>query len=75
MEKSAKEKAEELVDKFYNVQASQPCSWSEAKQCALICSDTVINELIKQNPNYEKNTYWSVIDYWQEVKRKIELIK
>lgn len=44
---------------------------AEAKQCALICVDEIITTLIKRNPNYEANTYWSPIDYWQQVRTAI----
>ena len=74
---TAKEKAEELVDKYIVV---APMYFSEAKQCALIAVD----EIIKSNPaefilvdnvtdplkpRYE---YISNKDFWQEVKHEIE---
>jgi hypothetical protein len=52
-----KEKAKELVDKFYN----EVKYMERAKQCAIISVD----ELIKE-------TDWSEADYWQEVKQEIE---
>jgi homoserine trans-succinylase len=54
---TSKEKAIQLVNKFYN----EVKYMERAKQCALIAVD----ELIKE-------TDWSEADYWQEVKQEIE---
>jgi hypothetical protein len=51
-----KEKAKELVDKFYN----EVKYYEEAKQCALITVDEVINYCHAEH-----------IEYWQEVKQEI----
>lgn len=77
-----KEKAKELVDKFYqffplnkDVNTTdgelswEYNDWSQAKQCALIAVDEIINSdwVIQtiQDFNAWKN-------YWQEVKQEIE---
>lgn len=77
-----KEKATELVDKYYQLFPLQKDvisiygtlswdydNWKQAKKCALIAVD----EIIKANP-YEvsKTDMDSTIDYWQEVKKEIE---
>jgi hypothetical protein len=68
-----KEKAKELIDKMwiYSIPNANG-SWNNAKQCALICVDEILNLMIK---NFE----WDInhngnIDYWQEVKKEIEAL-
>jgi hypothetical protein len=58
-----KEKAEELIKRFYSVGAI------ECKQCALIAVDEILN-------NYYKNHFQTgkKIDYWQDVKKEIDLL-
>lgn len=61
-----KEKAEELVRKYYTFgirKEGQTLSWYECKQCALIAVDETINADLS-------DTYES--DYWQQVKKEIE---
>ena len=65
-----KEKAKELVDRFYEVDlvcadAMGSCS-IDAKQCALICVD----ELIKEEQ--QTDDYYELGSYWEEVKQEIE---
>jgi hypothetical protein len=63
---NAKEKAKELVSKFIN-HTHESCML-EAKQCALIAVDEIIdNEKID---NLEDNN----LSYWQEVRQQIELL-
>ena len=58
-----KEKAKELIDKMLNQQSFTEDLY-DAKQCALIAVDEILNE------------YWSHDtkrrDWWQEVKQEIE---
>ena len=77
-----KEKAQELIDAFYqhlpleeNVITSDGVlsweydGWENAKQCALIAVDEIINL------NYNLLEYYgnlSSTEYWQEVKQEIE---
>ena len=73
-----KEKAEELVDKFYQTTpneyfVNEPIgikgrykSWEQAKQCALIAVDEIL-DMVKHTPIEFIET-----DYWQEVKQEIE---
>ncbi len=60
-----KEKAIELIRKFYSVGAV------ECKQCALIAVDEVI-EAIKNQP-YGLH-YLNEAEYWEQVKQEIELL-
>ena len=67
-----KEKAEELVNKFYEIENNSDyfgVNWKIAKQCALIAVDEVIQQLtpIEKAPNNK-----SAFQYWQEVKQEIE---
>ena len=61
---NAKEKAEELFNKMvatYDI-TSDFCYDSTAKQCASIAVDEILNVLFQHHE----------IDYWKEVKKKIE---
>ena len=71
-------KAQELVDKFYQTTpneyfVNEPIgikgrykSWEQAKQCALIAVDEIL-DMVKHTPIEFIET-----DYWQEVKQEIE---
>ena len=73
-----KEKAKELVDKFYQTTPNeswinQPIglkeeykAWEQSKQCALIA----IDELIKEQTMWQNGEVNPVL-YWQEVKQEI----
>jgi len=70
-----KEKANELVDKFYQTTPNEAWvneplgiseeykAWKQAKQCALIAVDEIIKEL-------ERCFIYN--EYWQEFKKEIE---
>jgi thiamine pyrophosphokinase len=65
-----KEKAERLVSDIFNIETFSYCTYSQAKQCALIAVDEILNLMIKEFK-------WDVkhngnIEYWQEVKQEIE---
>jgi len=73
----AKLKAKELVEKMFNVEHCtikhfpnqnycdcEPINYGEAKQCALISVDEVLNNM---NIIREENNY----NYWQQVKSEI----
>jgi len=78
-----KEKAIELVDKFYQTTpneyfVNEPIgikgrykSWEQAKQCALIAVDEIL-KLENNNGFYFDGTNVTSISYWQEVKQEIE---
>jgi hypothetical protein len=64
-----KEKAEELVDQFYNEtkvlhQYFWYC-WEAAQKCALIAVDLLMEQA------YRQNDYEGFISYWKEVKQEI----
>ena len=68
-----KEKAKELIDKYKKqLDTATPTLYRpiyQAKQCALIAVDEILNLMIKTfkwDINYNGN-----IDYWQEVKTEI----
>jgi hypothetical protein len=65
-----KEKAEELVRKYYTFginKEGQTLSWLEAKQCASICVDEILKDR-------EEIDGIRVINdpYWEQVKKEIE---
>ena len=63
-----KEKAKELVDKFWYVEPEESCDGMEyqmAQQCALIAVDELIYETQFEVPNIRQR-------YWQQVKQEIE---
>lgn len=60
-----KEKAEELMLKYYNLIPMNTVSF--AKQCALIA----VEELIEEEDNYNNGSFYPS-EYWQEVKQEIE---
>jgi hypothetical protein len=74
-----KDKAEELVDKFYQTTPNESWineplgiaepygSWKQAKECALIA----VNEIKKSAPLKPLNPL-GAYPYWQEVKQEIE---
>jgi len=75
----AKQKARELVAKYLDINSEHIIdkdglwdkfsllSTDEAKQCALICVDEIIDSHYK----VFKGAKASVNDYWQDVKREI----
>ena len=71
MNLDAKEKAEELFDKFFLIKDDvyNECRMheNEAKKCALIAVDEIISIKILW---FQKDT--KDLDFWQEVKKEIE---
>ena len=67
--KSSQEKAEELVDKYYLLLQESKGYYDlpNAKQCALIAVDEMLDELSNEDL-YKKSNYI----FWQEVKQEIE---
>jgi hypothetical protein len=60
-----KEKAKKLYDKYCNME-----SWcDDAKECALIAVDEIINHHSQEQGLYRIDQY-----YWEQVKTEIELI-
>jgi hypothetical protein len=60
---SPKEKAEELVDKFFWKAVSTK---KQAKQCAIIAVDEIISQWLNEDSRTAK------LKYWQEVKLETE---
>ena len=73
-----KEKAEELIDKFYikvyDREGTSAMNEFEAKQCALIAVDEILNDYsyMQNVRNANSNQIHSRRVYWQEVKQEIE---
>ena len=67
---NAREKAQELVVKYLAIQFGD-FPTTDAKKCALIAVDEIINSYIQ-----EKNNGYivseKIISYWEEVKQEIE---
>jgi hypothetical protein len=62
-----KEKAKELVDKMWNIDERYgSIGFHEAKQCALIAVDEIINVTVGLNG------WIDGFQYWEEVKKEIE---
>ena len=61
----AKQKANELMNKFYNSEVGMPTE-SEAKNSALIAVDEILNSVLYTDGNSERKIYW------QEVKRELQ---
>jgi hypothetical protein len=66
---NTKEKAKELIDKFYpratSYASDRKNQIENTIQCALICVDEIIEEL-------EYMEIYSRIDFWQEVREEIK---
>ena len=73
-----KEKAEDLVNKFYidGDMLKENHSYRLAKKCALIAIDEILDFMM--NDDIESETcYWAnhpLLSYWYEVKKEIELL-
>jgi hypothetical protein len=72
-----KEKAKELVGRFYVWTSRNTTKVNiahyDAKQCALICVDEIISKGGTKNViQYEPNCFTNGVEYWQEVKQEIE---
>ena len=61
-----KEKAKELVNKFLQIYDGRV---PQAKQCALICVDEILQTIPNEVMSYEP--FMMNTDYWQEVKQEI----
>ena len=91
-----KEKAEELVDKFYQTTPNEAWineplgiveeykAWNQAKQCALIAVDEIIDEvyniihqyaaIYNEETKFYNYTESKELKFWQEVKKEIEAL-
>jgi hypothetical protein len=65
-----KEKANELVDRFDNIDVlGEEHNGYIAQQCALIAVDEIIAQI---EPSVSMDVISARIEYWQEVKQEIE---
>lgn len=75
-----KEKALSLCQKFgwlstkWEQTGYNSLELENAKQCALIAVDEIIESMNCKNKDYLEKTYWHPIDYWEQVKKEIENI-
>ena len=72
-----KEKAKELIKRYYRDSdlLVEDLSWIQAKECALIMVDEIIDALAEyddRNNTYELQNMDRDFNYWQEVKQEIE---
>jgi len=69
-----KEKAEELVEKFTDIENkyNEYSDFKQAKQCALIAVDEIINTLDSERIKYSSDYCFEENKYWTEVKQEIE---
>ena len=70
-----KEKAEELVRKYYTFALNNPAqsfSWYECKQCALIAVDEICEILEDNGFTFIEYHDRTTIEYWLQVKQEIE---
>jgi hypothetical protein len=63
------EKADELIRKYYRNSdlIAEDLIWTQAKECALIAVDEILDFLSKSQYNYV-----NTITHWQEIKQEIE---
>jgi len=71
-----KEKAKELFDKFYDTTGEHWNAHKVSIECALIAVDEIINTLNMdiRDVDVRGNILFDLIEYWQEVKKEIELL-
>ena len=66
---NAKEKAEKLIKRYYidSDLLVEDLSWTQAKECALIAVDEILNHHSQEQGLYRIDTY-----YWQQVKSELQ---
>jgi hypothetical protein len=72
---TAKEKAEELIHKFYEIESDSQyfgVNWKIAKKCALIAVDEILKSVPKQPSISITMPHFEATVYWEEVKSEIE---
>lgn len=68
---SPKDKAKELVDKYYEYSQDIGQSKYSSKKCALICCNEIIAEI---EPDELFQNYNERVTFWKDVKSEIELL-
>jgi len=81
MELTPKKKASELLEKFSPLVTTWDCYWdyprneddvlNDAKQCALIAVDEMINEMTDLYKSHNSIDNFNRLNFWFEVKREI----
>jgi hypothetical protein len=72
-----KEKAKKLLDKYLNIEDTLGANergllfLEEAKQCAVICVDEIINTGINQDYIKQDGYMLSLVEFYEEVKQEI----
>jgi hypothetical protein len=70
---TAKQKARDLVDRYYvwtsRAENNETFAMYDAKQCALICVDEILENIPNEVMTYKP--FMMNTDYWQEVKQEI----
>ena len=67
-----KEKAKELVDKMRDEIPCHCDDWEQAKQCALIAVDEILDELLEIVTVTSSKYIIKHTNYYQEIKQEIE---
>lgn len=70
---TAKRQAQELIDRFNSIEMEKPIfimSRGQAKECALICAQYIIDSNPHSNPLNTDGD--STMGFWIEVKQEIE---
>jgi hypothetical protein len=70
MELTPKEKAKELVDKYFQ-NWNLSLTVEDSKQCALIAVDELIGSYAAYSGMYDQEYFDSEMNYWIEVKQEI----
>jgi hypothetical protein len=71
--KTPKEKAQDLVDRYYWTFGDGYLG-EQHIQCALIAVDEILNNFGLRTNGQNFYTEYSAVEYWQEVKKEIELL-
>ena len=66
---NAKEKAEELIHKFYSSYKGRYSEDMDAKECALIAVEEILNHHSQEQGLYRIDTY-----YWRQVKSELQYL-
>ena len=67
-----KEKAKDLVEKMRDEIPCHCDDWEQAKQCALIAVDEILNNFGSTAEGKHFYTAYSTLEYWTAVKQEIE---
>jgi hypothetical protein len=68
----AKEKADELFNKYYQLTADSSNSENMAKQCSLIAVDEILKSVSVNKVLYLTDMTYQIYTYWSKVKDELE---